>query len=296
MDRRDFLSLSAVGAGAVLASALPGCASMAAGGAGGTNDFYFVQLSDTHWGYKGPDNPESATTLRKAVATVNALPKQPDFIMFTGDLTHTTDDPVERRRRLTEFKQIVSDLKVKTVRFMPGEHDASLDRGAAYREFFGEPNYSFDHRGIHFVVVDNVSDPGAKIGDEQLAWLSADLAKLDKIAPLVVFTHRPLFDLAPKWDWATRDGAKAIELLMPFKNATVFYGHIHQEHHQMTGHIAHHSAKSLVFALPVAGSQDKRTPIAWDASAPFKGLGFRGVDADVKEASYKLTEFPVVRG
>ena len=296
MDRRDFLSLSAVGAGAVLASALPGCASMAAGSAGGTNDFYFVQLSDTHWGYRGPDNPESATTLRKAVATVNALPKQPDFIMFTGDLTHTTDDPVERRRRLTEFKQIVSDLKVKTVRFMPGEHDASLDRGAAYREFFGEPNYSFDHRGIHFVVVDNVSDPGAKIGDEQLAWLSADLAKLDKIAPLVVFTHRPLFDLAPKWDWATRDGAKAIELLMPFKNATVFYGHIHQEHHQMTGHIAHHSAKSLVFALPVAGSQDKRTPIAWDASAPFKGLGFRGVDADVKEASYKLTEFPVVRG
>ena len=296
MDRRDFLNLTTVGAGAVLASALPGCANMATGGVGSANDFYFVQLSDTHWGYKGPDNPESANTLRKAVATVNALPKQPDFIMFTGDLTHTTDDPVERRRRLTEFKQIVSDLKVETVRFMPGEHDASLDRGVAYREFFGDPNYSFDHRGIHFVVVDNVSDPGSKIGDEQLAWLSADLAKLDKAAPLVVFTHRPLFDLAPKWDWATRDGAKAVEMLMPFKNATVFYGHIHQEHHHMTGHIAHHSAKSLVFALPVAGSQEKRSPIAWDASAPFKGLGFRGVDAVVKEASYKVTEFPVVRG
>ena len=296
MDRRDFLNLTTIGAGAVLASALPGCANMATGGVGSANDFYFVQLSDTHWGYKGPDNPESANTLRKAVATVNALPKQPDFIMFTGDLTHTTDDPVERRRRLTEFKQIVSDLKVKTVRFMPGEHDASLDRGVAYREFFGDPNYSFDHRGIHFVVVDNVSDPGSKIGDEQLAWLSADLAKLDKAAPLVVFTHRPLFDLAPKWDWATRDGAKAVEMLMPFKNATVFYGHIHQEHHHMTGHIAHHSAKSLVFALPVAGSQEKRSPIAWDASAPFKGLGFRGVDAVVKEASYKVTEFPVVRG
>ena len=296
MDRRDFLNLTTVGAGAVLASALPGCANVTMGGVGSANDFYFVQLSDTHWGYKGPDNPESANTLRKAVAAVNALPKQPDFIMFTGDLTHTTDDPVERRRRLTEFKQIVSDLKVKTVRFMPGEHDASLDRGAAYREFFGDPNYSFDHRGIHFVVFDNVSDPGSKIGDEQLAWLSADLAKLDKAAPLVVFTHRPLFDLAPKWDWATRDGAKAVEMLMPFKNATVFYGHIHQEHHHMTGHIAHHSAKSLVFALPVAGSQEKRSPIAWDASAPFKGLGFRGVDAIVKEASYKVTEFPVVRG
>ena len=37
------------------------------------------------------------------------------------------DDPAERRKRLGEFKQIVSDLKVKNVRFMPGEHDASLD-------------------------------------------------------------------------------------------------------------------------------------------------------------------------
>jgi len=36
------------------------------------------------------------------------------------------------------FKDIVSDLKVKDVRFLPGEHDASLDEGAAYKEFFGE--------------------------------------------------------------------------------------------------------------------------------------------------------------
>jgi len=30
----------------------------------------------------------------------------------------------------------------------------------------------------------------------------------------------------PQWDWATRDGAQAIELLMPYRNVTVFYGHI----------------------------------------------------------------------
>ena len=47
--------------------------------------------------------------------------------------------------------------------------------------------------------------------------------------------HRPLYDLAPEWDWATRDGDKAIEMLMPFRNATVFFGHIHQETHHQTG-------------------------------------------------------------
>lgn len=45
----------------------------------------------------------------------------------------------------------------------------------------------------------------------------------------------------------------------------------------MTGHIAHHSAKSLIFPLPVAGSQEKRTPLPWDPSAPYKGLGWREI-------------------
>jgi hypothetical protein len=292
MERRDFLNLAAVGGGAVFLSGLAGCATAAAQDAG-KQDFYFVQLSDTHWGYEGSANPDAKGTLRKAVAAVNALATPPDFIVFTGDLTHTTDDPVERRRRLTEFKSIVADLKVKTVRFMPGEHDASLDRGAAYAEHFGAMHYTFDHRGIHFIALDNVSDPGAKIGDVQLQWLKDDLAGRDPNAPLIVLTHRPLFDLAPKWDWATRDGAQAIELLMPFKNVTVFYGHIHQEHHQMTGHIAHHSAKSLIFPLPVAGSQEKRGPLPWDASAPYKGLGWREVKAGA--AAPQITEFPVVR-
>ena len=294
MERRDFLALSALGVGVVFASGLAGCATPARTAAG-TKEFYFVQLSDVHWGYKGAANPDAAITLQKAVASVNALSEPPDFIVFTGDLTHTTDDPVERRRRLAEFKTIVSDLKVKTVHFMPGEHDASLDRGAAYKELFGDTHYTFDHKGVHFVSIDNVSDPGANIGDEQLQWLQADLATRDKDAPIVVLTHRPLFDLAPKWDWATRDGAKALALLMPFKNVTVFYGHIHQEHHQMTAHIAHHSAKSLVFALPVPGSQEKRTPLAWDASAPYKGLGFREVEAEPMSAKYEITELPVVR-
>jgi len=66
--------------------------------------------------------------------------------------------------------------------------------------------------------------------------------------------------------------------LMPHANVTVFYGHIHQEHHHQTGHIAHHAATSLIFPLPAPGSQPNRTPIKWDASQPFRGLGFRDVE------------------
>src|SRR5207245_9328334 len=125
-----------------------------------SHDFYFVQLSDTHWGFNGPNiNPDSQGTLKTAVAAVNGLDEQPDFVVFTGDLTQTTDDRKIRRDRMAEFRDIVSQLKVKTVRFMPGEHDASLDRGEAYYEFFGDLHYTFDHNGVHFIVLDNVPAP-----------------------------------------------------------------------------------------------------------------------------------------
>src|SRR4249919_3658658 len=108
-SRRQFLKLTGLGGvGVVVGSALPGVAL-----GDDQDDFYFVQLSDTHWGFEGAPNPDAKGTLRKAVAAVNALEQQPDFIMFTGDLTHTTDDPKERRKRLVEFREIVSELKVK---------------------------------------------------------------------------------------------------------------------------------------------------------------------------------------
>ena len=294
LNRRDFMKLAGLG-GVIFASGLSGCVSAGASklGVAEQEDFYFVQLSDTHWGFEGAPNPEAKNTLKNAVAAVNALPQQPDFIVFTGDLTHTTDDPIERRKRLAEFKQIVAELKVKNVRFMPGEHDASLDRGATYQEFFGETHYTFEHKGVHFIVLDNVSDPTASIGNEQLAWLAADLNKQPTDTKIVVFTHRPLFDLYPQWDWATRDGQKAIDLLMPHNNVTVFYGHIHQENHHMTGHIAHHSAKSLIFPLPAPGSQLKRAPVPWDATQPNRGLGFREVNAELQKNQYEINEFDV---
>lgn len=296
LDRRKFLALTAAGGGAVFMSGLFREVQAAEAVLTLPDDFYFVQLSDTHWGFSGAANPDAAHTLEKAVEAVNALTDPPDFIVFTGDLTHTTDNPKERRKRMAEFRQIVAALKVKNCYYMPGEHDAALDNGAAFKEYFGKTHYSFEHKGVHFIALDNVSDPGAKIGEEQLDWLKADLASQKIDARIVVFTHRPLFDLAPQWDWATRDGDEVIALLMPYTNVTVFYGHIHQEHHHQTGHIFHHAAKSLIFPLPVPGSQEQRSPLPWNSQSPYQGLGFREVEAFNQSVKYQLNEFPVQKG
>ena len=119
MDRRGFIKLAGLGGGIVFASSLGlntlGSVLDYANGHAGKKvekDFYFVQLSDTHWGFSGPKvNPDAEGTLKKAVQVVNSLEEQPDFIVFTGDLTHTTDDvqvrkdqngAVQRHRRTTK--------------------------------------------------------------------------------------------------------------------------------------------------------------------------------------------------
>jgi predicted phosphodiesterase len=295
IDRRQFLKLSGIG-GVAFASGLGGTlgsslAHATMKGAGKGNDFFFVQLTDTHWGFTGPKvNPHADITLKNAVAAVNALKDQPDFIIFTGDLTHTTDDDKERRKRMKEFKEIVAALKVKNVRFIPGEHDASLDKGAAFKELFGPTHYSFVHKGVNFIALDNVSDPSGAIGEAQIEWMKGELKKFAKNQPLVIFAHRPLFDLAPEWDWATKDSAAVLALLEPYQNATVFYGHIHQEHHHKTGNISHHASTSLIFPLPAPMSVPKKAPVPWDETKPYRGLGYREVKEGAQETTPKISE------
>lgn len=64
----------------------------------------------------------------------------------------------------------------------------------------------------------------------------------------------------------------------------------------MTGHIAHHAARSLIFPLPAPGSQPKRTPVPWDDAHPYRGLGYREVQARQRGEDYALQELPVTRG
>jgi hypothetical protein len=301
IDRRRLLQLLGIGAGVVFTSRLAGAAPrplrfLDGDAARATDEFFFLQLSDSHWGFKGPAvNPEADRTLKQAVATVQKLGAKPGFVVFTGDLTHTTDDPDERRKRMGEFREIVRGLDGTELVYLPGEHDASLDRGKAYVEHFGPLYRSFERDRIHYVALDNVSDPGAIVGDKQIEWLKDDLAKVDAEMPVVVFAHRPLFDLYPDWDWSTRDGKKVVDVLSAHRNVTVFYGHIHQENHTMTGAIAHHSAKSLIFPMPAPGSVPKKAPIPWDAAAPDRGLGFRRVTPRADDAAKRIVELEVGR-
>src|SRR5258706_6225259 len=175
-DRRGFIKLAGLGGGIVFVSSLGHGLGLNALGsildhANGKveNDFYFVQLSDTHWGFAGPKvNPDAEGTLKKAVQAVNSLEVQPDFIVFTGDLTHTIDDVQVRKDRMSQFKDIVGGLKVPTVHFMAGGDDALLDRGDADQEAFCKLNFTFDPQRVRLTLIDKISHSGGTRGGSQL--------------------------------------------------------------------------------------------------------------------------------
>jgi hypothetical protein len=49
-----------------------------------------------------------------------------------------------------------------------------------------------------------------------------------------------------------------------------------------------------MFALPAPGSQLKRTPVPWDPATPYKGLGFREIEAEAAPPRYPISELSVV--
>src|ERR1700683_3661222 len=221
LDRRSFLRVTgtALGIGA-LYSVFPALTRIA-GAEGITRTlaelngeapapFSFVQLSDPHAGSNGPPDPLGTKAFETAVAPINGLKKRPELVIITGDLTHDADSPDEHAKRFTLFKEISSKIGAAQVRVVPGENDAALDGGEMFREFMGPTHYSFDYRGVHFVALDNVSAGRPEVGTEQIAWMKSDLARFPKTAPIIVFTHRPLFDLKPEWAWQTSAGGAVL--------------------------------------------------------------------------------------
>jgi hypothetical protein len=300
IDRRAFLRISglALGAGALYRIGPAWGADGPAKDTGrelqqrngeAVTPFTLVQLSDTHVGFEGPPNPMGTRAFERAVEIVNALPQAPDLVLFTGDLTHDSETPGEPAARMRRFKKIADGLKVPMRKMVPGEHDAGLDGGALFRETFGETFYSFDHRGVHFVALDNVSRAKPEVGPEQLAWLRKDLARFPPTAPIIVFTHRPLFDLKPEWEWFTRDGDEVMAILAPFENVTVLYGHIHREDRHESVHSRHYAARSLVFAFPDPSTAAAKRPIPFDREHPMRNLGLRVVHAGPGKPSQVAT-------
>jgi 3',5'-cyclic-AMP phosphodiesterase len=267
--RRRFLKSSGA---LVLGSALP-ISLVELAFAESKDNFSFAYISDAHIQHiKGTQFVRNWDQgLIKAVAEANLLVPKPDFIMFGGDLAQLGSKP-----ELDHGAEILSALNGK-VHHVMGEHDYYLDLGEYWEKLFGPQYYSFDHKGVHFIVLnsiktyddwtfkrwptneqrmqemaglDNPNGSPFMVGDEQRVWLKKDLSKVPKTTPVVVFSHSPLQKIYKGWNFWTEDAEQIQALLKPYKQVSVIYGHVHQIQYNQIGNISFNSVMATAWPWP----------------------------------------------
>lgn len=290
IDRRGFLKCMAwagtgmlwtISGGVLSSRALGGVANLADAAAG--SSLFFVQISDSHIGFDKAANTDVTGTLQEAIRRINGLPRQPAFLLHTGDISQLSK-PAE----FDTAQQVIRTARTRTgkVFYVPGEHDVLGDDGAAYLARYGKGAgrgwYSFDYEGVHFVGLVNVLDlePGGlgNLGREQLEWLERDVRHLASSTPIVVFAHVPLWTVYPAWGWGTDDGAQALSYLKRFGSVTVLNGHIHQVVQKVEGNMSFHTALSTAFPQPAPGTAPAPGPLTVPAERLRDFLGLTSVN------------------
>lgn len=298
LTRRGFLKVSALTGATLVVAPTMGALVRPALSTAAASEFTFAIIADSHT--MGPKNPRMRTRLQAAIKEINALTPAPDFVMYLGDAVH--DGSPEQFKY---FEGIIAGLKPK-VYYIPGEHDWYLDMGEYYQQRLikGPVPYSFDHKGAHIVALNNINlndfwsarnltaqermdiagtlndpTPGPfMLGKGQLDWLEKDLANVPKDAPILVFTHAPLYHYYRPWNFWTEDAPDAHALLKPFRHVQVFHGHVHQ--------IVRHQIANMKFLSTVSTSWPHPYPETYEKlglkgqmprsnpALPFDGLGW----------------------
>ena len=268
LDRRSFLKVSAAAIGATAGLAPPLSftpvtlaqeSGQAPDASAGGETFRFAYISDSHL-YERHVNDRFVRGLLRGVDDVNNLDPQPDFVFYGGDLAQ-----LGQAEELELGAQILKNLKAPT-KMMVGEHDWYLDMGEKWRELFGEPTYSWDFKGIHFVTLlsvvegdfwtargmtpmermktvaglDNGVQRPFMVGKAQREWLKKDLARFPANTPLIVFSHSPLYKLYKNWNFWTDDAEEVQAILNRFDRVVVIHGHTHQLLTNRIGNIYFH--------------------------------------------------------
>jgi 3',5'-cyclic AMP phosphodiesterase CpdA len=226
-----------------------------------------------------------------------------------GDIAHHGE-----RDQMEKGKRILSALKSKLVS-IPGEHDWYLDMGASWRENFGKETWSFDHKGVHFIGMNAILVPdfwtAAKLtnaqrrdwfmplnspvpglwgcGEAQRDWLKKDVANVDPQTPVVIFTHSPLWDYYPRWNFQVSDGKEIRQILGKFTAVTAFHGHVHHTVYNKIGNMTSIGTMSTSWPwpyppikLPYPEFQQNRA----DPSNTADGMGSAAIDLDQTGGSF----------
>jgi len=181
-----------------------------------------------------------AERYRRAVAAAAKI--RPDFVAMGGDMVDDASS-VEQREALM---QITAGLGTIPMHWVPGNHDVTEDTLvptssslARYRATFGPDHYTFEHRGVTFIVTNtSVWQHPEKVGEEwdaQIGALESELrsARAGGTRQIIAFGHHPLFTQAPDepddyWNIPIERRRAILGLFGTYGVRAFFCGHWHR--------------------------------------------------------------------
>ena len=269
--------------------------------------FKFAWISDTHL-YPKSLNTRFVEKVVRAAKEVQAMSPPADFMIFGGDLAQ-----LGKIEELELGNEILKEVKIRKV-FIPGEHDWYLDMGKKWGELFGPANWTFDHKGVRFIGLDTVSrapdywsmkkmspeermahmsvldgtvaGPWAGVGRDQLDWLQKTLSTWDRNRPVVIFSHNPLYEYYPPWNFWVRDWREVNDVLKPYTKVTNIHGHVHQVLYNEIGNVRSIGMLATAWPWPYApeGVPKLTKPmIRVDPGDIYDGVGWGKVDVTAKD-------------
>ncbi len=208
---------------------------------------------------------------------------------------------------------------------VPGNHEINLlatDDGHALETFkshYGPPYYAFEYADAVFFVLDNIdyegkgeTDPGdlrgtggyvARITEEQLAWLEAELAHVPEDKLVFLAMHSPLeTDLGDGPGVSTQNRRELFRLLSGRRHLYAVAGHTHTtEHHYFdeedgfTGpEPFHHHVLTTVSGSWWSGPLDERgVPVSQQRDGTPNGYHVLHIDGVNVKVRYKAAGKPV---
>jgi len=208
--------------------------------------FSFVVCSDLHMADNRAGEPTAVEKFKHMLERAKSIKPQPDFIVVTGDLH------VEPFLAMLQKEKPAIPIHVT-----PGNHERRNYRELLEKtfpdDFKGKDFYSFRHKNVLFIMMSDAADNGDHVGhldsegirgQDQSIWIEEQLASNPKGLSLL-FAHIPMHPQgkAEGMYLATNDQKFLRELILKYKPAGLFFGHLHQRQEFKIG-------KSPVYVTP----------------------------------------------
>lgn len=167
----------------------------------GQEKFSFAFFTDLHL-----NNNEKANSFKGLELAIAKVKKQPvDFVLSGGDnvdVDALKEPQLETARTLYErYQNMVNDSGLKWY-YTIGNHDrfwhTEGEHGTGlFSTYFGEPYYTFEHKGWKFIVLNSTEIRDGKycISEKQKAWLNSVLQKTSTDQPIIISSHVPFLSL-----------------------------------------------------------------------------------------------------